>query len=128
MANLMRKMWTSKQIKEIAGDGLKILTIDLENVSSGQPIPTTEDCETLIKIMKKEIDSAGVYLVVNKPYMKIEGFPTWQDNTNSKTCSLLHFDDIASGDGQITSDGLLFYHFFIDWENVARVSITQVSP
>lgn len=135
----MRRMFSENQLKEIVNKGIQsgeieipsggiILTLNLDGVNSGDAIPTTGDFETLIKIMKKEVDASGVYLIIDKPYMKIEGYPVWRDNISTRYCSIQYFADLSDGGGMLACGEFIFYRFYIDWENIARVNITSVSP
>ena len=133
-------MFSKNQIKEIVNQGIEsgeilipssggtILTLDLDGVSSGDAIPLTDDFATLIQIMNKEVDAAGVYLIIDKPYMKIEGYPVWRDNGTKRICEMQFFNSLSSGEGMLASDEWVYYKFYIDWEDVARVTIESVSP
>lgn len=135
----MRRMYSENQLKEVVNKGIQegdieipsggiILTLNLDGVNSGDAIPTTGDFETLIKIMKKEVDASGVYLIIDKAYMKIEGYPVWRDNISTRYCSIQYFADLSDGGGMLACGEFIFYRFYIDWENIARVNITSVSP
>lgn len=105
-----------------------ILTLDLTGLSDGDAIPTTNDFAKLIKILKKEDNANGCYLIVGDEYHKIEGYPTWKDNGTTRNCSIVNFNSLSSGEGLVASDEFIFYRFYIDWEEKARVNITTVSP